>query len=111
LGAFIAGSIGGGDNVGGMLVGGLLAGVAGALVALPAVRLKGLHLALSTFGIALIGREVILGDPRVFGLGGLSVGRPSIFGMSTNSDAAFAVWCAVVFAALALLVGVVRRSW
>ena len=38
----------------------------------PPCACAGLHLALSTFGIALIGREVILGDPRVFGLGGLS---------------------------------------
>jgi branched-chain amino acid transport system permease protein len=31
--------------------------------------------------------------------------------LSTNGDAAFAVWCAVVFVAFAILVGVVRRSW
>jgi branched-chain amino acid transport system permease protein len=88
----------------------LVAALVGVLVALPAVRLRGLHLALSTFGVALIGREAILGDPRVFGLGGLSVGRPHLFGISTESDAAFAVWCAVVFAVLAVGVGAVRRS-
>jgi branched-chain amino acid transport system permease protein len=31
--------------------------------------------------------------------------------MSTASDGAFAVWCAVVFTALAIVVGIVRRSW
>jgi len=31
--------------------------------------------------------------------------------MSTQSDAAFAVWCAVVFVVLAVLVVAVRRSW
>lgn len=111
LGAFVTGSTFGGNSAFGMLLGGVVAAVAGALAALPAVRLRGLHLALSTFGIALIGREAILGDPRVFGLSGLSVGRPEILGMSTRSDAAFAVWCAVVFAALAVLVGAIRRSW
>ncbi len=111
LGAFVAGEIGAGRNVGGMLLGGLLAAAAGALVALPAVRLRGLHLALSTFGCALVGRELILGDPNVFGLGGLTVGRPSIFGLSMRSDVAFAVWCAVVFAIFAVLIGVLRRSW
>jgi branched-chain amino acid transport system permease protein len=111
VGAFVTGKVAGGDSIIGMLLGGLLAAVLGAVVALPAVRLRGLHLALSTFGIALIGREAVLGDRRVFGLGGLSVGRPEILGISTNSDAAFAVWCAVVFVLLALVVLVVRRSW
>ncbi len=111
IGAFITGKTFGGDNMFGMLFGGLVAGIIGAIVALPAVRLRGLHLALSTFGIALIGREAILGDRRVFGLGGFSVGRPDVFGISTDSDAAFAIWCAFVFAILAVLVGVVRRSW
>lgn len=111
VGAFVTGKTFGGDSVLGMLVGGLVAGALGALVALPAVRLRGLHLALSTFGIALIGREAILGDRRVFGLNGLSVGRPEVLGISTGSDAAFAVWCAVVFVVLAVAVGALRRSW
>lgn len=111
VGAFVTGSVLGGNSVLGMLAGGIVAAALAALVALPAARLRGLHLALSTFGIALIGREVILGDPRVFGLGGMSVGRPHILGLSTSSDGAFAVWCAVVFVILAVLVGAVRRSW
>ncbi|MCU1488166.1 MAG: livH 4 [Actinomycetia bacterium] len=111
VGAFVTGKVFGGDSVAGMLLGGAVAAVLGALVALPAVRLRGLHLALSTFGIALVGREVVLGDPRVFGLGGLQVGRPEVLGLSTHSDGAFAVWAAVVFAVLAVVVGLVRRSW
>ena len=111
LGAFVTGSTFGGNSVLGMLLGGLVAAVVGAIVALPAVRLRGLHLALSTFGIALVGREAILGDPRIFGLGGKSVGRPEILGLSTRTDAAFAVWCAVVFGILAVAVGALRRSW
>jgi branched-chain amino acid transport system permease protein len=110
IGAWVTGSTFGGDSVAGMLLGGLLAAGIGVLVALTAVRLRGLHLALSTFGIALIGREAILGDPRVFGISGRSVGRPEILGLSTDGDAAFAVWAAVVFVALAILVGVVRRG-
>jgi branched-chain amino acid transport system permease protein len=111
IGAFVTGKYFGGDSVFGMLLGGLVAAAIGVIVALPAVRLRGLHLALSTFGIALIGREAILGDPRVFGLAGLSVGRPEVFGISMQSDAAFAVWCAVVFSVLAVAVGALRRSW
>lgn len=111
IGAFVTGETFGGNSVLGMLLGGVVAAVLGAVVALPAVRLRGLHLALSTFGIALVGREVVLGDQRVFGLGGMSVGRPEILGISARSDAAFAIWCAIVFAVLAVAVGVVRRSW
>lgn len=111
IGAFVTGKVLGGDSALGMLLGGVVAGALGAVAALPAVRLKGLHLALSTFGVALVGREAILGDPRVFGLGGFSIGRPEVLGLSTSSDGAFAVWCAVVFAVLAVLLGVLRRSW
>jgi branched-chain amino acid transport system permease protein len=111
LGAFVTGEISGGRNVTGMVLGGLLAAAVAVVVALPAVRLRGLHLALSTFGFALAGRELILGDPQVFGLGGLTVSRPSMFGVSLRSDLRFAVWCALVFAVFAVLVGVLRRSW
>jgi branched-chain amino acid transport system permease protein len=111
VGAFVAGKTLGGDSVLGIVLGGLVAGALGLLVALPSARLRGLHLALSTFGFALIGREAVLADPRVFGLGGLEVGRPEVLGISTSSDKAFAVWCAIVFVLLALIVGVVRRSW
>jgi branched-chain amino acid transport system permease protein len=111
VGAFIAGRTFGGDSVAGMLLGGLVAAVLAAIVALPAVRLRGLHLALSTFGVALAGREVLLSDPRVFGLSDRAVGRPHILGLSTRSDAAFAVWCAIVFVVLAVAVVAVRRSW
>ncbi|MGH9273609.1 MAG: ABC transporter permease [Acidimicrobiales bacterium] len=111
LGAFVFGKSFGGASVLGVLLAGLVTAAVGAIVALPAVRLRGLHLALSTFGIALIGREAVLGDPRIFGLRGLSIRRPDVLGFSTTSDAAFAVWCAIVFALLAVGVVAVRRSW
>jgi branched-chain amino acid transport system permease protein len=111
IGAFVAGSTFGGASVLGMVAGGFVAAAVGVVVALPAVRLRGLHLALSTFGIALAGREAILGDPRVFGLFGKAVGRPDVLGFSTRTDAAFAVWCAAVFVVFAIVLGVVRRSW
>lgn len=111
VGAFVSGSIAGGTSVLGLVAAGCVAGALGILAALPAVRLKGLHLALSTFGVAMIGRELILGDNRVFGLGGMTVRRPVVAGLAFTSDAAFAVWCAVVFSLLALAVVGLRRSW
>ncbi len=111
IGAFVAGKTFGGANVFGMLAGGVVAALVGVLAALPSARLRGLHLALSTFGVALIAREAILADPRVLGRSGLAVGRPHILGMSTSGDAAFAIWCALVFVSLSLTVVIVRRSW
>ena len=111
LGAFVAGKAFGGDSALGMVLGGVVGAVAGVLAALPAVRLRGLHLALSTFGVALVGREVVLGDQRVFGLSGISVRRPDVFGFSTASDGSFATWSAIVFVALAVAVVAIRRSW
>ena len=113
MGAVVTGSVFGGDSVFGMLLGGVVAAVFGAIVALPAVRLRGLHLALTTFGIALVAQQMIFSDSSVLGGTGLgkAVGRPTILGISTQSDGAFAVWCAIVFVVLATSVVVVRRSW
>ena len=36
--------------------------------------------------MALIGREALFADPRMFGLSGRTVGRPDILGFSTQSD-------------------------
>jgi branched-chain amino acid transport system permease protein len=99
LGGFITAKTFGGDTVLGMLLGGLVAAGVGVIAALPSVRLRGLHLALSTFGVALLG------------LNGVLLGRPHVLGLSTHGDKAFAVWCAVVFVLFAVLVGIVRRSW
>jgi branched-chain amino acid transport system permease protein len=112
IGAYVAGkTFGHGESPLGMLLGGLVAAALGVIVALPSARLRGLHLALSTFGFALIGREAVLADPHIFGLGGLEVRRPDFLGIEATSDAAFAVWCAIVFVALAVLVSAVRQSW
>jgi branched-chain amino acid transport system permease protein len=111
VGAFVAGKTFGGDSPLGMLLGGVVAAGVGVVVAVPAVRLRGLHLALCTFGMALAGREVVLGDQRVFGLQPLQVPRPDVLGFATSSDEAFATWCAIVFVALSLGVVAIRRSW
>ena len=111
LGVWVYAKALGGQSPVAMLLGGLLAAALGALAALPAVRLRGLHLALSTFGVAIVGGQMILGDSRLFGRQGFTVRRPDFLGISLRSDAAFATWCAIVFVALALGVVVIRRSW
>lgn len=110
IGVLVSAKAFGGGSFLGMLLGGVAAGAVAVLGALPTARLRGLHLALSSFGIALIGAQLLLADPRMFGFEGVSAPRPRILGLDLTSDAAFAVWCAAVFAALGVIVVAVRRS-
>src|SRR3546814_4460120 len=63
----------------------------GVVIALPAMRLQGLYLALVTFALAQVSRDVIFQDTRIYGLGGVKVGRLEIFGVDFVGDEAFAV--------------------
>jgi branched-chain amino acid transport system permease protein len=110
VGAFVSGEVLGNGTVPGMLLGGVVAGALGLLVALPSRNLRGLHLALCTFGFALAGREVLIGDSRVFGLGGVPIDRPTVVGFDTSSNAAFAVRSAIVFGWAAVGLVALRRS-
>ena len=90
----------------GFLVAAVVAGAVGALVALPALRLKDLYLALATMAFALFVEQVVFAgidgfssDTRVFG-------RFSL----VSSDRAYFVFMAAVFAVLGFGVVVLRRS-
>ncbi len=109
LGAVIMSNIGGGGSLLGLLaaIGGCA--LVGALLALPTLRLRGLYLALATFSFAAVMDNV--GFSKIFGLGGnLTVGRPHVLGVPTQSPQAFFVVCAVVFAAAAVGLLALRRS-
>jgi branched-chain amino acid transport system permease protein len=80
------------------------------VIALPALRLQGLYLALVTFALAQVSRDVIFQDSRIYGLGGVAVGRLDLFGVSFEGDEAFAVLCALVFALVAVGVLALRRG-
>jgi ABC-type branched-subunit amino acid transport system ATPase component/branched-subunit amino acid ABC-type transport system permease component len=70
-----------------LLVGTAVAGIAGAIVSLPALRLGGLPLALSTLAIAFIG-DLLFFQIESFSnqtLGGWSLPRPTWFGISFDS--------------------------
>jgi branched-chain amino acid transport system permease protein len=67
------------------------AGVVGALVGivvgLPALRLKGLYLAIATMGFGFIIEEIIVQwEPITNGVNGLSTNRPSFLALSLASD-------------------------
>lgn len=99
---------GGQVSVFSILAAGLVAGAFGALVALPALRLRGLYLGLGTLAFAVAMDEIVFKKP-LFGFqlgGGATITRPSLF----ESEAASAVYVAIGFVVLALLVLELRRS-
>lgn len=86
-----------------------LAAAAGALVALPTLRLRGLYLALATFSFATIMDFVVF--QHILGSGGsLNVARVHIPGLPTKSDQAYFMVCAVAFVLVAVGVLALRRS-
>ncbi len=95
---------------------GLLAAVAiavpvGALVALPALRLRGLYLALATLAFAVLMDNVFFIRSDVFGnLGAVRLERLSIGGISFAGERAYFTLLAAVFAAVAVGLLALRRG-
>jgi branched-chain amino acid transport system permease protein len=110
LGAFAMGKVAGGDSILGMGAAAAIAVPLGVLVALPALRLQGLYLALVTFALAQVSAAVIFQDTRIYGLGGVTVGRLEVFGVDFSGNEAFAVLCGIVFALVAIGVLALRRG-
>jgi branched-chain amino acid transport system permease protein len=108
LGSYAMGTWGGGSLLG-VIAAVLLSAVAGAAVALPTLRLRGLYLALATFAFASAADLVFFN--RVFGAGGsLAVPRLHLLGIPTKSNEAYIVLLAVAFVLSSLLVLAVRRG-
>jgi branched-chain amino acid transport system permease protein len=111
LGAFAMGNWFGGASVWGILLAALLSGIVGAVAALPALRLQGLYLALSTLAFAQAMTTLFFNNEAVFGFGGrLPVGRPSILGVSFEGDKAFFLFTCAFFALAGIAVLALRRG-
>ncbi|MDT7570245.1 MAG: hypothetical protein QOE05_419 [Actinomycetota bacterium] len=108
IGSYAMGTWGGGSLFG-VLLAVLLSAAAGAAVALPTLRLRGLYLALATFAFASAADLVFFN--RVFGAGGaLAVPRLHLPGLSAPGNAAYLTELAVIFVAASFLVLAVRRG-
>ena len=82
----------------------------GALVALPALRLRGLYLALATLAFAFAMEGAFFGNASVMGDSlSLEVPRPEV-GLALSGDRAYLVAVTVVFAACGIAVLALRRS-
>ena len=112
LGAFAMSKVGGsGGSLLGLLAAVGLAAAVGTLIALPALRLRGLYLALATLAFAYGMDLAFFNNIRVFGVSlSLEVARPHLPGVSLRSDRSFLMLLAIVFAVLAVAVLAMRRS-
>lgn len=83
----------------------------GALVALPALRLRDIYLALATVAFAVAGERIIFDHPRVFDRGAtLSFERLHLGGLGLESEKAMFVFLAACFAGMGVLVLAIRRG-
>ncbi len=90
----------------------ILAGSLGLIVALPAIRLQGLYLALSTMAFAVLAQDLFFNSSEAFGdSGSASIQRFHIGSLITfNSNKSYGIFLAVIFACFAILITAVRRG-
>ncbi|MBI5720778.1 MAG: branched-chain amino acid ABC transporter permease [Burkholderiales bacterium] len=99
-----------------LLAGGVTAALAGLVVGIPSLRLKGLYLAITTMAFAVIINHLILnGGKLTGGSEGLSVPQPALFGVPLATEGGFyyvvlAVLVLAVFVTLNLLRSRVGRA-
>jgi branched-chain amino acid transport system permease protein len=110
IGAFIMGKGAGGGSVLSLLAATGICAVLGALIALPTVRLRDLYLALATFAFADAVANGFFNDGHIYGTGGVSINRISLFGISFVGDRAEFLLVTAVFVLSAWLVLAIRRS-
>src|SRR5207302_1731707 len=119
IGMVVVAHLGAQGNPLALLWAALITGFIGAIVALPALRLRGIYLALSTAAFAVLVDRWFYTLPRftmfghrfdLFQSGSLTVNKPRFFGLSLENPKTYFVFGAIAFSLVALLVVAVRRS-
>jgi branched-chain amino acid transport system permease protein len=94
-----------------LLVAAAVSAAVGVLVALPALRLQGLYLALSTLAFGLLMDKLVFQASFAFGFNGsLTVPRLALPGLDLRSERSYLVLAAAAFVAVGLGVLALRRS-
>lgn len=99
-----------------IVIGVLLTIPVGLIFALPALRTRGVNLAVVTLGLGFLVSEVVFANPSYLGKrldGGTRIGRVKLFGLEVDAFAhphAWAAVCLVAFVLLALMTANLRRS-
>ena len=91
----------------------LVALAAGVMVGVPALRSRGVSLAVLTLGFAIVLQELVFDNSSLVGIFGDSIGPLRIFGFDLDASiypARYATFAIIVFLLLALLVAKVRRG-
>ncbi len=109
LGAFLFMKLSPGGGLGGLLLVTLIGAGVGVLFALPALRLRGLELALSTLALSELVWYVLFNQSRVME-NTITIHRLRIPFISLQGPRANLIFMAVVFSVLAFGVGAIRRS-
>jgi branched-chain amino acid transport system permease protein len=110
LGAWVFAHTGHGGNPFGLLVAALAGAALGAVVALPALRLRGLELALSTLAFGQLAYYLFFLQNSVMGRSDLVIPRLSLPGLDMHNDRTNFVVMTAVFALLAAGVLAIRRG-
>ena len=119
IGMVVVAHLGGQGNPLALVWAVIITGLVGAIVALPALRLQGIYLALSTAAFAVAMDRWIFPLPKftIFGHNfnlsqaqSLAVNRPRFFGLRLQGPKAYYIFGAIVFAILCLLVVAIRRG-
>lgn len=91
-----------------VVVGGLVAAIAGAIVALPALRVSGHYLAIATLAFAILVHQVLFEwESLTGGRQGLAVPRPEFFGYTVTEDQSYIY----ILLAIAVLCGWVTQNF
>jgi branched-chain amino acid transport system permease protein len=111
IGAFAMGKLFGGSSWWGLILAVVISGAVGAVVALPALRLRGLYLALATFAFGEVMYSAFFSNSSIIPDGtSINVGRVPLPFMHAVGDRAMLIEVAVAAALCAVLVGAIRRS-
>ena len=116
LGVFIAGRLTAGLHVPlflSILVAVIAAMVAGLVVGIPALRSRGVSLAVLTLGFAVVLEEEVFNNSSLVSMFGDTVGPIKIFGLDLDATLypmRYATFAAVIFVLLAILVAKIRRG-
>jgi branched-chain amino acid transport system permease protein len=109
VGALAMGRLSGDGTILGVLAAAALAAAFGAIVALPALRLRDLYLALTTLAFALFA-EWAFNQPWLFSRGGILAVPRLKLGIRFSSEQSQVILVGVAFAAIAIGVLAIRRS-
>lgn len=113
VGAFVSAVIAGNYHLSPLLalpVGAFAGGVVALLVGLPALRIRGIYLAVLTLALSVATAIVLLNPSYAGRILPTNLSRPHIFGLATDDERSYYLFCLVVTVAVTLAVAGLRRS-